>query len=526
MKKYLLRALCILPFASQLNANDTTGHTFFSVQPQFHAVLPTKTSLIYDTVEAKQDGICAALQMVPFGSISQKPEELTTFFFPFGLKALIAGEFNSSAVKNNTVAIMANYFGVLTRPISEVYGTGTLEIDDLTFQSLVRFNPKQSTMGIGLTYKQKITDFHDPDKGWWIQISSPLMEVTNDLGFTETVINPGGGEVPEGFVGTIGDALRGDTVFGSKHFEYGKISDCPLKRWGLADIELFIGRDNNVCKDFLRMWYFGAVIPSGNKPKGEYIFEPIVGNNKHWGLVLGGEYSYPLWTNCNGDKSIIFHTIAHSQILFSNIQRRSFDLIDKQWSRYIWMYENQQAVADILNITPGINLLTLPCKVWPRTSSNTNVSFEFLVDCGFIAEAGYSTYYRQAEEVELCCPFGPGPIIAGINPENTKKFVSESQASMRAFLPFQGVVYDQEPYAFPAPTDPTPNLVFIQDSDIDLRSAAMPCVVSHILWATIGYNCSAFKHPLIAALGGAYEYSPDNNALHRLTIWAKFSVSL
>ncbi|MDR3550618.1 MAG: hypothetical protein P4L31_04350 [Candidatus Babeliales bacterium] len=519
MKKKLLLLLLLSVIACKIQANDTTGHTFFYEQPQFHAVLPTKTSLFYDRMEAKYDGIYGAIQLVPFGSASILPEDITTFFFPFGLSALSAGEFASNTVKNGTVAIMANYFGVLTQPVDQVYGSGTLDTTNLTFESLIRFKPKQTTYGVGLTYKQKIANFDNQDQGWWVQISAPIMGVTNDLGFTETVINAGGGQVPEGFVGSIGDALRGKTVFGSKHFKSGKISDEPITKWGIADIELSVGHDNLCHNDFLRMWYFGLIIPTGNKPTGEFIFEPIVGNNKHWGLMLGGEYNYTIWTNENEDKRIVFHTIAQSHYLFQNVQRRSFDLIDKQWSRYIWMYPEQQAEANILDIIPGINVLTRDVKVSPRSSSDTNVSFEFIADCAFMAEAGYGTYYRQTEYVELCCPFQPGPVIAGFNVDDTTEFVTESAATIRRFLPFQGVTFDTQPGSS------TPEIVTIKNSDIDLRSAAHPCLVSHIIWATAGYRCDGIAYPTFVSLGGAYEFSADNNALTRYTIWGKVGVS-
>lgn len=519
MKKIIsLLALCAT--TASLHANDTTSHTFFSIQPQFHAALPAKISSFYDRMTKRECGIQGALQIVPLASKSINETELARFFMPFGKATLVAGEFNSQAVIDNTVDILANYFGVLTQPVAQVFqGLDGLKTENLTFQSTIRFRPVQSVFAIGLAYKQKIAHFDEKDHAWFVHVSTALMRVNNDLGFTESITNEGGGQVPEGFVGSVGDALRGKTVFGSQHFEHGKISDCGgITKWGMADIELAFGHEDSRDCQIKRVWYCGLVVPAGNKPQGEFIFEPIVGNNKHWGLTMGGEYAYKIWANCDQDKVIEFHINAHSQYLFANIQKRSFDLIDKQWSRYIWMYEKVEPTASVYNVVPGINALTRHVKVTPRSSFNNNTSIVFNTVRGFRAEGGYSAYYRQAEEVDLQCPFPDNFMIAGIDEGDTDVFVTQSNASMRHFLNSQGIKFDTD-------TTGAVQLVKIKESDIDLYSASHPCMVGHSVWGTLGYHWDSLEFPFLICGGGAYEFSADNNGLHRWTIWGKFTIS-
>lgn len=517
MKKKLILLLFALSIAHNSAANDALSHTFFSIQPLFHAALPTKVSLLYERTLTRKDGIKMALQIVPFYSKSLNEPGIAKFFFPFNKTSLVAGEFGSNAVKNNTVDILANYFGVLTQPVDSVYPPGELfNTTNLTFQSLLRIKPIQTVFGLGLTYKQKVSNLCDDEKGWFVQISSPLMKVSNDVGFSEDIINEGGGQVPEGYVGTVGDALRGKTVFENKHFEYGKISDSAITKWGLGDIEACVGYETIYCERFHGMWAGGVVIPTGNKPKGEYIFEPIVGNNGHFGLLLMGEYSYELWLNPCQDKSIWIHANAFSQYLFGNRQKRSFDLLDKQWSRYMWVYRTQVTPISPQYQSPGINAFTQEVNVWPRSSFNANTSFVYKQNDGFIAEAGYSTYYRQEEEVKLACPWLENIYIVGIDETDTSKFATESNATMRRYLPSQGITIDI------LNGDPnTPNIIRVTEDDLDLRSAAHPCTISHAIWGAMGYQWDDLYIPFLLSGGGSYEFSTENLALHRWTMWLK-----
>lgn len=503
-----------------LLANDTTSHTFFSVRPQFQGAMPEKISLTYDRLHARECGIAGALEIVPFGGASVNGKALAKFFLPFDKRCIIAGEWGSEAVLDDTVDILANYFGVLTRPVSEVFGTGTLVDTNLTFQSLITLNPTQSVAGVGLAYRQKVNKC--PERDIWLQVSFPIMNVKNHLGYKEKVINSGGGEVQTGFVGTVGDALRGQAVFGDHHFIYGKIYDCPKSKFGVADIEIILGFEKVRCEIFDRMWYGGIVIPTGNTPNGEYIWEPIVGNNHHWGLECGGEYRYQVWAHCEHDTSLWWHSLGHSQYLFTNTQRRSLDLKDKSWSRYIWLYTQQLPTFDILSITPGINVLTQKVRVSPRSNFNANTSV-ILKHCAFTAEAGYNTYYRQEEEVKLLHCFDEQAMIVGINEGNTTQFVTESNATMPHFLLSgpQDIHFDTE-----AATG-APRIVRITQADLNLSSAAHPCIVSHILYFTAAYQWDEehVRYPTLLAAGGSYEFGSDNVVLDRWLIWGKLEFS-
>ena len=89
---------------------------------------------------------------------------------------------------------------------------------------------------------------------------------------------------------------------------------------------------------------------------------------------------------------------------------------------------------------------------------------------------------------------------------------------MRHFLNQQGIKFDTN-------STGEVQLVKIKESDLNLASAAHPCMVAHTLWGTLGYKWDCVEFPFFISGGGSYEFSADNNGLHRWTLWGKFSIS-
>ena len=483
--------------------------------------MPSKVSLFRTRIHAKEDGVKGAIELVPFGGKSTNCREIAQFLMPFRKTQLITGEFGSAAVGDATVDVMANYFGVLTQAVASVYPGGSLNTTNITFQSRIQFKPEHSYAGLGFWYRQVFSE--GEPRSWFLDIVTSVMRVKNTVGFKEIIDNAGGGAVPEGYVGSIEEALRGNTVFGDKQFCFGKLPCDPcdtLTKTGLADIELAIGMETRDCDCFIRTFYAGVIIPTGNKPTAEFIFEPIVGNNKHAGIMWGGRMSYEMWTN-DVDKYMWIHTNIHSQYLFQNTQRRSFDLTDKQWSRYIWVYPNSKATA-ITDIEPGINHLTFDVKVSPRSTHNINTALVYCCDW-FTAEAGYNLFTRQSELIELNCKFQEGPGIVGFDETNVSDTGSNSRtksnATIRRFLEDQGLSFDIDIESG------NPLFVPIKEGDLDPNSAAMPCVIASAVYLTLGYRNDELRVPLLLALGGLYQWSPDNAGLEGWQAWAKIAFS-
>jgi len=66
----------------------------------------------------------------------------------------------------------------------------------------------------------------------------------------------------------------------------------------------------------------------------------------------------------------------------------------------------------------------------------------------------------------------------------------------------------------------------IKEHDLDLNSAAQPAGLSYTFYGSLGYRCDEREYPLLAHIGGSYEFANESNAtLDRWTLWAKTGVS-
>lgn len=120
----------------------------------------------------------------------------------------------------------------------------------------------------------------------------------------------------------------------------------------LSDIQVDLGWD------FLRRdrghlgVYVRGVAPTGNRPTGRWLFEPVIGNGHHWELGGGLAASAVLWNSKTHDRSINFSFDAHATHLFKALQHRVFDLKDMPLSRYMTAFRsNKSEMAPVANLT-------------------------------------------------------------------------------------------------------------------------------------------------------------------------------
>ena len=317
-----------------------------------------------------------------------------------------------------------------------------------------------------------------------------------------------------------------------------------MSETGIADIELKIGMEWLQHSPYHLETYLGIVIPTGNKPAGEFLFEPIVGNGHHWGFISGscGGMDMQEWEERNWLLRIEY--AIHTQYLFQNKQVRSLDLKNKPWSRYMEMYKNESQAQQARDLglaavpafgpgvippnkpknlaTPGINLLTLPVKVEPGFANNITTSFVFTTGSGFLGEFGYNLYAKSAECVKLACPWNPGPALkhaAGSGLTNPARNITGDYR-----LDDGGQVLANIGGTGPVVENYAQNQ--ISEKDLDLVSAAHPTAIAHIMYASIGYQSLDHEFPLFFTLGASYEWPNSTNAsIERWTVWGKLGLA-
>lgn len=317
------------------------------------------------------------------------------------------------------------------------------------FQSVVNLDP-QVTSFIG-----DIQGYFRLDRwlcGLYFYIHAPITGTKWNLHVCEDIGNPGGAGYPAGYFGpgAIGQEnllhsfsdfisgratsdLSGTTPLGASFTEtfntlqYSRWATAPcdsLTKSGLADLRMWLGYDWLNCERY--GFGIGAVIaaPTGNRPNARYLFEPIIGNGRHWelGVLIKGDYM--LWRDCDDTNHLNLFSQANITHLFNSKQRRTFDLTGKPLSRYMlaerltannsspFLYGNPMP-----NITAGSNLsdfkfageftsvanLTTLC-----VDVSTNVQIDWVTMLtysrrNFSADLGYELWYRGCEKIKTDC---------------------------------------------------------------------------------------------------------------------------
>lgn len=449
-------------------------------------------------------------QAVPFGGKTDKPERLAWYFGPSCKRVLIVSEQQAADTD-----ILSGQLNIVTQ--------------NGDFVSKFCLSPVQTFAGIGFNYR---THFgcKDENKGFFIDLTLPVYYVRNLMNLEEVILNNGGGPATTDNVGSVKEAFRQDA------WCFGKIDDCcDISHVGASEIDAQIGYGWGREQAHMHS-YIGVLIPTGNKVEGRKVFEPIIGWNHNTGFHFGNSLGIRLWHDPCKDRSIWYEFAIDSRYFFENTQRRSFDLKNKPWSRYMMVYRNQAQAAEADTActggdiplgmaigTPGINLFTQEVKVAPRFQRTYNTAFAIdLTD--WTLEGGYNFFTRDQECVKLSCPWER---IAGIICERNADgiFVPVDGPALKSLLGCGQTDSVQMIGNNFNNNNATPLANYAQniitENDIDFSSAEAPCLLSQRLYGSVGYSINGCKLRTLLGLGGEYEFAGDNTGINRWGAWGK-----
>ncbi|MBM3887071.1 hypothetical protein FJ364_04010, partial [Candidatus Dependentiae bacterium] len=159
----------------------------------------------------------------------------------------------------------------------------------------VTLRPHQTIWGANISYRQSMSG---PFAGVFFQASMPIVQIANNLGLTFE-------NTSDVNLAPTQKYSLADFYEGSVNVEAGENAQGPLtkgkmvagdrKTSGIADINLQIGYKLICNKDTHLDVYLRGVVPTGNRSTGEYLFEPIIGNNNHFGIGFGVDADATLW---------------------------------------------------------------------------------------------------------------------------------------------------------------------------------------------------------------------------------------
>lgn len=523
MKKLALQFLCYLAVGT-LGATTYTSRSIMNIAAQA-PVDPTLYDLftnqfIYDRQEPRKKHTFAQslhhlhnkhksrLNVVVWGGSTTNADNIAQYLLPFGQTELLVRE---------------GYANVLhpTNPNVDVPGNQSIVAENFNittaqknFCSTLTFKPKQTVVGVNFFGYCQLTN------KLWVSFEAPFVHMKNTVDMVETVTFNGGFAIPQGaaptsqgfnnthFFSNMQQAFKADGML------YGKIDGTQTKNT-FAEVKLKAGYTYlHDGRQTLQM-YGGIILPTGNKPKSKYLFEPLVGNNKHWGVVVGSYFTRNLETqkftlNLSMDSAI--------QYLFKNTQMRSFDLAGKPWSRYLGIYaDNSQRLKDAANGTTetqmrfqtwGINYFTQAVTVKPYYLIDFLFNASFVLPHNSALDFGLKVFSQSGEEVELKNPWQLGPMIGKLS-DGVTSFLGEC-APLRGINNMYSTVVDNS----------TTNAIYITQDQLDMTSASQPFRTDYTFYAALHTKLDSQKiKNCILQSGFGYTIASNNATANRWQLW-------
>lgn len=537
--KVSLLFLAVGQCAQANNAFDPNSHTFLTVRPEFQMASPERVAGFRDRALARECGFGGAFQIVPFGGRSVQSKDIGEYFAFNNKNTLIVAEDAApgATVDAGGIGATPNF-----RDINAIH----FNIQSVTrnFKSEITFKPRRTVAGVGLEWRQYLHGRDACDKKWWLDISTPITYVRTNMNLSEKITttqnpiqfltvngvvatNTSMEQAFKGLKGLVRQDVSGTapaaTLTGSA-WQFGKI-DGSRKTTRAGDIEIRLGYDYGCTECWHAEGYIGGVIPAGNRPKYEYVFEPIVGHNFHGGLQWGAAVGWELWSSC--DRYLHMELATNGRYSFQNKQTRAIDVTGKSWSRYMAVYRSyadaaSQAAQD------GINVFTRKVKVDPRYQKDINSALVY-TSGGFQGELGYNFWARATEKVSLNEPFETGITFADVG--DYSSLVNGVASVLPAFVAgtVNRAVTIKENFALAGTLVANAsayNLLALTEDDLNFYSAATPAAITNTFYASLGYRWDNLCYPVALNVGGSYEVASERSALSRWLVWGKLALSI
>lgn len=525
----MTKRIIALSTAFAISAPLGATHTFFTLPVPFHPASAERQTMmrtqLHDYINEPNNG----LSVTCFGGCSTDSESLAEYFFPFGKSCLKTGGFGSQAVKNHDVDLLVHYFDVLTgRDYRGQTGNIFEFVPTWTFQGKLSICPVHSFWGIGFVYHRQLSEQHD--RGFWLELAMPIMGIKNNMHLCESVEEPETpSETPDKsffYDGNGSAAQCMTTALRSNYLQYGKIDarEYTKTKWGVADLEVQFGYLYKRTLNYHISSYFGVLLPTGNTPNAEYLFEKIIGYNGHTGFFMGTRGGIAIWQHNQNKLSIEIET--SQTVFFDNTQLRAIDPYGKPWGRYIWVYPTSDTKS---NMAPGINYLTKPLYVTHGSLRNLNLAGTYNTP-HFQGELGYHCYIRGEESVQLAKQWQEGPAFASLWYSDNEfigagaRRVSRSGATINEYLTIHN---DFKEFSSTAALDSADNDTYvpIKRCDLNLSSAESPAVVMHTFYGSVGYSWYDCKVPTFINFAGSYNFGYGTAVLNHLKLWLKLGAS-
>jgi hypothetical protein len=363
-----------------------------------------------------------------------------------------------------------------------------------TLKGELTLKPKRIVEGLKLNLYKNFND------GYFGKVNLPILRVKHHLHpkVENEVLNNGAG-----ILELFGGEYSSETLDkAQKKLLNSKISSTENKgTFGLGDVDLIFGRRLMDEETFDISAYAKITVPTSNEPTGEFLFEPIRGNGKHFEVGAGIISSADMWQDSNSSMELMVQ--LESCYIFQSDEKRSFNgvadfKVTPPWSRYSLTGTKGQTGS-----APFANYSTISAKVAP------GFKLEGLIDVGYrqnsvTIDAGYNFYAQEGEKITI------------------KNWTDDKYAFIKAYSTDGATGYEtSKPFEIKtAHLMGAIEATAINSDELETNNAASPAYLTHTIFVSVGY-LGGDKISSMAAVGAAYEWSRENSGISGIMLWLK-----
>lgn len=334
---------------------------------------------------------------------------------------------------SNPVASTELDGGYLIHDQASAYAVGGNPPAGSALKGTVTLLPKQTVYGATITYRQT---FGGPFHDLFFQVVAPIVQVRNKLGFSvedEATVNLSGSNfgVTDFFAGNV-EVTAGPNA--QQRLTAGKMVSGARYATGVADLSLQAGYHLLRTQDSVFDVYLQGIVPTGNRSTGEYLWEPIVGNNGHFGLGIGCDGDLTMWHEADKGRLSLQGGLLY-RYLFQSSERRMPGIVTRteptfKYNQYVLTGEPGGTV-----LMPAANNLVQDFDVRPGSQLELLSGLSFHSVGGVTVNVGYNLNWRETESVYRKSNNTFFPTKAGQNYSSSDYVVVAKGASMNLVMP-------------------------------------------------------------------------------------------
>lgn len=504
MKKILKKIvnyglLTVVAFSGSLFASTHSNKTFLMPRPQ---------------------GVNMAMEYTTWNQLIQRDKKYhngcnisLTSFYEQSFKANKLGKYFGISNKNSFIFGLPHVV-LADRDINLGYVINYFTQDDENdYTANLKLTPKQTNYGLGLNMYQ---DLEEISKGLYFKLSLPFVHVKNNLNVQYSGDYNYINQYMSSFFGGSYEYKdqAGNNNYLQNQLNRAKLSPAQDKS-GLADLDVILGYKLLDKPKYHFSLNAGLTIPTGNRPQGEYIFEPVYGNGGHVGV--GGGLDLGIKFLGKSDWSFKFNLAGNYRYLAEGKEKRTLGLnvtydgddntknsFTKNFAHYFLL--GKVGTPANTPLTPAANILTSTLRVSPASQVDAIADFEFMFG-KFTFDVGYNLFWKQKEGVSLKggSPFGSDSYgIAALDYDTSDPFTLEYAVG----------TLDSSAH---------PRALGLQD--LDMSSVKTPAYWTNKIYGGLGYIFKHWENPILISVGSSYEFANNNAQIEKWALWFKAGVS-